>query len=110
MNGGMAMDEMPARLLAPFAGAALGFVFFGGLWWTVRRAATFRHPGLAVLFSLLLRTGAAMAGFYLVGAGHWDRLVLCLLGFLLARGVVTYRVRRMSNQRTRAEPGIRHAP
>ncbi|WP_293640775.1 VirB8/TrbF family protein [Polaromonas sp.] len=43
---------MPS-LLAVLAGAAIGAVFYGGLWWTVRRAAKFRRPGLAVLSVVL---------------------------------------------------------
>jgi hypothetical protein len=27
----------------------------------------------------------ALAGFYAVSGGHWDRLLACLLGFVIAR-------------------------
>jgi hypothetical protein len=33
--------------------------------------------------------GLALAGFYFVSNGHWDRLLLCLLGFFTARVLVT---------------------
>jgi F1F0 ATPase subunit 2 len=39
--------------------------------------------------SLLLRTGVALSGFYLVGRDSWERLVVCLAGFLIARLIVT---------------------
>jgi len=29
-----------------------------------------------------------LTGFYVVSGRHWERLLLCLLGFILARGVV----------------------
>jgi F1F0 ATPase subunit 2 len=70
---------------ALLAGAALGLVFFGGLWWTVRRAASFRHPGVAVFASLLLRSGVTLAGFLVVAGDQWPRWLLCLLGFITAR-------------------------
>lgn len=70
------------------AGAALGAVFFGGLWWTVQRGAASAAPGRWFLGSLVLRTAIVLAGFYVVGAGQPVRLGLCLLGFLLARAIV----------------------
>lgn len=70
------------------AGAVLGAVFFGGLWWTVQRGATSPTPARWFLGSLVLRTALVLAGFHVVGAGQPVRLGLCLLGFLLARAIV----------------------
>lgn len=70
------------------AGAALGVVFFGGLWWTVQRGAASSAAAGWFLGSLVLRTAVVLAGFYLVGAGQAVRMGLCLLGFLLARAIV----------------------
>ena len=67
------------------AGAVLGAVFFGGLWWTVQRGAVSASPGRWFLGSFVLRTAIVLAGFYAVGADQPARLGLCLLGFLLAR-------------------------
>ena len=78
------------------AGGALGAVFFGGLWWTVQRGAASSTPTRWFIGSFVLRTATVLAGFYAVGAGQPARLLLCLLGFLLARAVVL----RM----TRADP------
>lgn len=70
------------------AGAALGAVFFGGLWWTVRRVAVSAAPARWFIGSLVVRTVFVLAGFYAVGAGQPLRLGLCLLGFVLARAIV----------------------
>jgi F1F0 ATPase subunit 2 len=75
--------------LAGLAGGALGAVFFGGLWWTVRRGVASKRPALLFTGSLLLRSGVAMGGFYVVGGGHWQRLLACCIGFAMARLVVT---------------------
>ncbi|MFJ2536010.1 ATP synthase subunit I [Pseudomonas sp. NPDC087614] len=75
-------------LAALLAGAALGGVFFGGLWWTVRRGASSPTPARWFLASLLLRTATVLFGFYLVGAGQPLRLGLCMLGFVMARVIV----------------------
>jgi F1F0 ATPase subunit 2 len=98
--------------VALMAGAALGVVFYAGLWWTVRRAATFRHPALGVLTSLVLRMGLALGGFYLVSDGDWFRLLLCLAGFVLSRVAVTWCTRPPSsaNDLRHAAIGTGHAP
>lgn len=72
------------------AGAAVGALYFGGLWWTVRRAVGSRRPGVLVLASYWLRTAAAMGLFYIIMEGDWLRLLVCLAGFLLVRQVLTW--------------------
>ena len=75
-------------LAALLAGGLLGGVFFGGLWWTVRRGASSPTPARWFLGSLAVRTAIVLAGFHAVGAGQPLRLGLCLVGFLLARTIV----------------------
>jgi F1F0 ATPase subunit 2 len=82
------MNDAPALMLAGVAGVALGLLFFGGLWWTVRRAFASSNPALWFGASALLRMGLVTAGFVVVSAGHWQRLMLCLIGFWLARWLV----------------------
>ncbi len=71
------------------AGVLLGSIFFGGLWWTVRKCVSSKQPALWVFGSVLLRMSAVLAGFYFIGRGHWERLLVCLLGFVMARVFVT---------------------
>jgi len=78
-----------ALALALLVGLLLGAIFFGGLWWTVRKGVSSQRPALLFLGSLLLRTGIVIAGFYVVSDGHWQRLLACLLGFAIARLIVT---------------------
>lgn len=89
------MNETLIWLFAWIAGVALGVIFFGGLWWTIRSAVKSPQPALWFFVSMLLRTSIALAGFYLVGGGHWQRLLVCLLGFIVARLLVTW-VTRLS--------------
>ena len=79
-------------VLSLCAGAGLGLLFFGGLWWTVRRLPMARHPAPLALGSLVVRLGGSLAGFYLVMDGHWVRLLACLTGFLLARTLLVRRL------------------
>jgi F1F0 ATPase subunit 2 len=99
-------------VVAFLVGLALGLVFYAGLWWTVRRAAMFRRPGLSVLTSLLLRMSVTLTGFYLVAGGEWVRLLLCLAAFVLARAVVSWLTRLSASEKgqIRAATGVRHAP
>jgi F1F0 ATPase subunit 2 len=96
--------------LALAAGLLLGAMFFGGLWWTVRRAVSSGRPALLFSGSLLLRLGFALAGFYLVGAHHWQRLLLCLLGFVAARLVVIWLAGPAGSTPKGPIQGASHAP
>ena len=87
------MNETLMLVLAWAAGGGLGAIFFGGLWWTVRKGVLSKHPALWFFGSLLVRMSIALAGFYFVGRGHWERLVACLLGFIMARFIVTWLAR-----------------
>jgi len=80
-------------LAAAFAaGAALGAAYFLGLWYTVRRQASARWPAVWLLGSAVGRLALLLAGFYLVMAGSWERLLACLAGFVVARLVLTRRL------------------
>ena len=83
------MTETLPLALAWVAGGAIGAMFFGGLWWTVQKALSSTRPAFWFFGSLLLRMTLALAGFYFVASGNWQRLLACLLGFLIARLIVT---------------------
>ena len=102
-------DPLPL-LLAGAAGLVLGAIFFGGLWWTVRKGLTARQPALWFLGSMLLRMGIALTGFYFVGRGDWRRLIACLLGFVIARFVVTWLTRPPAENHNSGTPEASHAP
>src|SRR5476649_546110 len=104
------MNETLMLALAVVAGLLLGALFFGGLWWTVRRGLSSKKPALWFLGSVLLRMSIALAGFYLVGRGHWERLMLCLLGFIVARFIVTWLTRPPIEHLNSRTPEASHAP
>ena len=94
------MNEFVALVLALVAGVVLGAIFFGGLWWTVRKGVSSKQPALWFFGSLLLRMSIRLAGFYFVAHGHWERLLVCLLGFVMARLIVTRLTRPRSKHHT----------
>ncbi len=67
------------------AGGALGTMFFGGLWWTVRSALASANPALWLVISSVLRIAALLAAFYLISRIEWWGLIAALAGFLLVR-------------------------
>lgn len=104
------MHDPLALVRAGLAGVALGALFCGGLWWTVRKGVVSPHPARWFFGSLLLRMGMVLAGFYLVGGGQWPRLLACLLGFISARFLVLWLTRApRENPNSRAKEA-RHAP
>jgi F1F0 ATPase subunit 2 len=82
------MNEILNLVSALIAGFFLGAIFFGGLWWTVQKGLSSRWPAIWFLGSLLLRTTTAVAGFYFASGGHWERLLISLLGFFIMRRIV----------------------
>jgi len=105
----MTMNEPLALVLAGLAGCLLGTLFFGGLWWTVRKGVSSKRPALWFFGSLLLRTSITLAGFYFIARGHWGRLPVCLLGFFITRLIVT-RLTRAAEKPTSLAPEASHAP
>jgi F1F0 ATPase subunit 2 len=104
------MNETLTLFLASVAGGALGAVFFGGLWWTVRKGISSEQPALWFLGSLVLRMSVTLTGFYFVSANRWDRMIACLAGFVLARVAVTWLTRTGDYQAARPAPEASHAP
>jgi F1F0 ATPase subunit 2 len=102
------MNEALALALAVVAGLLLGTIFFCSLWWTVRKGMASSRPAVWFVGSFVLRTVVVLAGVYLVAGESWQRLLLCLLGFLVARLFVIRLTRQPSGLGTRAE--VRHAP
>jgi F1F0 ATPase subunit 2 len=87
------MNEALSIALASLAGGSLGAIFFGGLWWTIRRSLSSRSPATLYLGSMLLRTFVTVAGIYFISRDDGRRLLACTLGFLIARIVATRIVR-----------------
>jgi F1F0 ATPase subunit 2 len=88
-----------ALVLAAFAaGAGLGWIFYAGLYRTVRELGRARHPGLLLGGSLLLRMAVLLGGFWaLLIAGKqwtgngWMALIPGLLGVIAMRTLLLRR-------------------
>ena len=85
----MEMNEVINLLPALFAGIILGILFFGGLLITVRIGLASKRPTLIFLVSMIVRMALVVLGFYYVGGDNWQKILVCLGGFLIARIVIT---------------------
>jgi F1F0 ATPase subunit 2 len=82
------MFDLLTLIWAFALGSVLGAIFFGGLWWTIRRALASDRPALWFFSSLMVRMAIALGGFYLIGGYDWRRWAATLAGFVLARFVM----------------------
>ena len=83
------MNDIGPILDALAAGLVLGALFFGGLWWTVRRGLTATTPALWFGLSALVRVAITVSGLYYIARSGWPSLLACLCGLLIARVAVT---------------------
>lgn len=84
------MNEIIYMILAFIGGLLLGTLFFGGLWFTVRKLSTSKIPALWFSGSFILRGSITLIGFYYISSGSWQRLLIGVAGFITARFAVTH--------------------
>lgn len=103
------MNEALSLASALVAGIFLGAFFFGGLWWTVRRGISSERVALWFIGSMLLRTVIVLLGFYFILGDNWKRLLAGLIGFVIARLIVS-RLTRATEQPSPLARKAGHAP
>lgn len=82
----------------PFiVGALIGWVYFSGLWHTVRKIPEAKNPYRLMILSFLARMVFALGGFYLLADGQWQRMTAVLLGFFIIRGILVRTLGRVAD-------------
>jgi len=97
------MSEISYMTLAFISGMALGMFFFGGLWFTVKKAVTAKIPAIWFFGSFILRVSIVMLGFYFISPGGLQRLIVSLTGFVVARFVVIYLTKSTEKKQVKRE-------
>ena len=99
-------EDMKALLLSALGGSCVGFLFFGGLLWTIRRGLSSRRPALFFLAGYMLRMTGALFSFYWISSGLWERLIACLIGFVSVRFLFTFSVKNseMREEKNGSQP------
>ena len=84
------MNDLLMTLLVLLGGSFLGFLFFGGLWLTSKKMLNSNKPVLWYIGSMFIRTALTLLGFYYIGQHSLKYMLICLLGFIIARFVVVH--------------------
>ncbi len=79
------MNNILYLFIALPLGFTLGIFYFVSLWLTVRQIPTTQWPFRLIVGSLFGRLSITILGLYLIMDGNWPRVLIALLGFLLAR-------------------------
>jgi F1F0 ATPase subunit 2 len=84
-----------SNLIIPLVfGFFIGLFFFGGLAWTIARGLHAHRPALIFGLSYFIRLGAVVGGFVFVSSGQAERVLVSVVGFVVARFLVVQLVRR----------------
>ena len=102
------MNDIVYMILAFIGGLLLGTIFFGGLWFTVRKLVISKIPALWFLGSFILRVSITLIGFYYISYGSWQRLLICVAGFITARYSVIYFTKSNNQKQVLLNKEIRH--
>jgi len=87
----MTMNALFILMLMFTAGLALGAFYFISLWQTVRRLSRTESRARLLLTSYVLRLAVVLTAFYfMMQGGHWERLVVAMIGFVIMRKILTY--------------------
>lgn len=89
----MTMHDALMLVLVFAAGAGLGAMFFGGLWWTVSRLMLGRLSVAWLLLSAAARGGLVLTGFLIVAGDQWQRWFAVLAGFIAVRIAISLLLR-----------------
>jgi F1F0 ATPase subunit 2 len=85
-------------VVALIGGLILGFLFFGGLWLTLKRTLGSSYVALWLLGSSLLRTAIVLTGFYYMSQGSLLQLLVSVAGFLAGRFVILRLTRQLEQK------------
>ncbi len=81
-------------VLAYAAGAAIGGIYFGGLWLTVKRMPFAAKPAFLFIASFLLRTASLAASLIVIALlGEWYHVLLALGGIMTVKILLTRKTR-----------------
>jgi F1F0 ATPase subunit 2 len=84
-----------ATLCIPFVlGSLIGWVYFAGLWETVRRLPEAKNPQGLMILSFAARTLFALGGFFILMDGQWERMAASIAGFLIVKAILVRRFGR----------------
>jgi len=85
-------------VIALISGLILGILFFGGLWFTVKKTLGAKYAGLWFAGSSILRTAMVLTGFYFIAQSGLTTLLMSVAGFVAARFLVLRITKRIEQK------------
>ncbi|MFO7760178.1 MAG: ATP synthase subunit I [Thermodesulfobacteriota bacterium] len=79
------------------SGAALGFLYFSGLYWTLRKSSNKDNKIWWLTLSFLVRVSILASILYVLADGDWKRLILLAAGFSASRFIWVLKIKRGTN-------------
>lgn len=88
-------------VLSPFfvtvgfiVGAVIGTLYFGGLWWSVKRIKNVERKKMFLFLSWLVRSVFLCGGLFILARYDAQMLISGAVGLLVARFLIVYSVKR----------------
>lgn len=79
------MFSLSTLLISFGLGGLIGWIYFAGLWETVKRLPEAHSPHGLMILSFAARTLFTLGGFFILADGQWERMTAVFLGFLIVR-------------------------
>jgi len=83
-------------ILGFIGGIFLGFIFFGGLYWSVNKLPEVKYPAVLMITSALVRMAILLAGIYFIAGNDIKKILSILLGVVLVKIVMIFTVKNKS--------------
>ena len=94
------MNEIVYIIWTLLTGGLMGTLLFSGLWLTEKENAGTKPPAFRHIGSFLLQAAVVTGGFCAVSWGSWPKFLLCLLGFIIARLLISRYLRNAPEETT----------
>jgi F1F0 ATPase subunit 2 len=98
----MIFEEIWLYLFGFFGGVGLGFFYFGGLWFTVKKIPSSSNPKRLFLCSAVLRLVPTLLALFVAVKANPGVFLIMLPGFFAVRYVMVRRVTNLSRGQAHA--------
>lgn len=87
-------------MIAFIVGLVVGVIYFGGLYFSVQKITTVKHPSLIMGLSFVLRMAILLIVFFFIAQNGIRDILLAFAGVMLVRVFMTLRLKEQSPKST----------
>lgn len=84
-------------------GLVLGMIYFGGLYYSTHKFNKVKRPALFMILSFTIRMSILIIGFYYLTKTDYKNVLIGLLGVILIRIIMVFRVKELSSKSIQRE-------